>query len=137
MACLEDRILQILIAAATVAMVIGTYQHPEHGWIEGLSIYIAIVIIITVTTGNDYAKEKQFQKLVDKANEDTVVVLRGVEGETHTVSGEDLLVGDIYKVTPGMKVPADSILVSAQDVQIDESSLTGEPDMLHKFPVDE
>jgi hypothetical protein len=58
--CLSDRILQILIVAATVAMIIGTYQHPDYGWIEGLSIYIAIVIIITVTTGNDYVKEKQF-----------------------------------------------------------------------------
>lgn len=58
--CLEDRILQILILAATVAMIIGTIQHPDHGWIEGLSIYIAVIIIVAVTTGNDYVKEKQF-----------------------------------------------------------------------------
>jgi magnesium-transporting ATPase (P-type) len=36
-----------------------------------------------------------------------------------------------------MKVPADSILIQGQDIEIDESSLTGEPDMLHKFAVDQ
>lgn len=125
-----------MILAATVAMIIGTIQHPEHGWIEGLSIYIAVVIIVSVTAGNDYVKEKQFQKLVDKANEDTCIVQRGNSGETHTINTEELLVGDVFRVQGGMKVPADAILIHGIDVCADESSLTGEPDQLPKFAVD-
>jgi magnesium-transporting ATPase (P-type) len=57
----EDRILQILLIAATVALVVGIVQHGwETGWVEGLSIYIAVVIITSVTAGNNYIKEKQF-----------------------------------------------------------------------------
>jgi magnesium-transporting ATPase (P-type) len=57
----EDRILQILIIAATVSLIIGVVQNGwAHGWVEGLSIYIAIVIIVSVTAGNNYIKEKQF-----------------------------------------------------------------------------
>jgi len=57
----EDRILQILLIAATVAFVIGVAQHGwADGCIEGLSIFIAVIIIVTVTAGNNYVKEKQF-----------------------------------------------------------------------------
>jgi len=43
-----------------VAIVIGTWQHPSYGWIEGTSIFMAIAIIVTVTAGNDFVKERQF-----------------------------------------------------------------------------
>lgn len=57
----EDRILQILLIAATVALIVGVVQHGwETGWVEGMSIYIAVCIIVTVTAGNNYIKEKQF-----------------------------------------------------------------------------
>jgi Ca2+ transporting ATPase len=57
----EDRILQILLLAATVSLVIGVYKSGwAHGWVEGLSIFIAVFIIVTVTAGNNYIKEKQF-----------------------------------------------------------------------------
>ena len=32
----------------------------EHGWLEGVSIFVAIIIIVTVGSGNNYIKEKQF-----------------------------------------------------------------------------
>lgn len=54
-----------MIAAALVSLIIGIWQEGiEKGWIEGITIYFAVAIIITVTVGNDYAKEKQFQKLM-------------------------------------------------------------------------
>ena len=56
--CFEDRILQILILAASIAIIIGTYQHPDYGWIEGTSIFFAIFIIVSVTSGNNYVEEK-------------------------------------------------------------------------------
>jgi len=50
-----------LLLAATVSLIIGIIENGlKHGWIEGLSIYIAVIIIVTVTSGNNYLKEKQF-----------------------------------------------------------------------------
>jgi len=57
----EDKILQILLMAAFAALIIGVVQHGwAAGWVEGLSIFIAVAIIVSVTAGNNYVKEKQF-----------------------------------------------------------------------------
>jgi Ca2+ transporting ATPase len=59
--CFEDLMLRILLLAALVAGVIGVINDGwEHGWIEGASIFFAVGIIVTVTAGNNYMKEKQF-----------------------------------------------------------------------------
>jgi len=47
--------------AASVALIIGIIQHGwRSGWIEGISIWVAVSIIVAVTAGNNYVKEKQF-----------------------------------------------------------------------------
>jgi Ca2+ transporting ATPase len=47
--------------AAIVSLAIGIYKDGfEHGWVEGMSIFIAVAIIVSVTSGNNYIKEKQF-----------------------------------------------------------------------------
>lgn len=56
----NDRILQILIAAAIVSLICGVIEHGWGGLIEGTSILISIVIIVMVTATNNYVKEKQF-----------------------------------------------------------------------------
>jgi len=50
---------------------------PAHGWTEGASIFFAICLITSVTAGNNYAKEKQFQKLQAREKESqTIPVIR-------------------------------------------------------------
>jgi len=45
--------------AATAALIIGIIQHGwRAGWIEGISIWVAVTIIVAVTAGNNYVKEK-------------------------------------------------------------------------------
>ena len=86
--CFEDLMLKILLLAAFVALIIGMINDgPAHGWIEGASIFFAVGIIVIVTAGNNYMKEKQFQKLFSKATQDYVAVFRGNEGMTTTVPG--------------------------------------------------
>ena len=104
-------------------------QHGwKAGWVEGAAIFIAVGVIISVTAGNNYIKEKQFQKLFQKANDDYIVVFRGNEGITKTIPFTELLVGDVIQIESGMKVPADCVLLSATDVSADEAALTGEPE---------
>lgn len=132
----EDRILQILLLAATVSLIIGVVQHGwKHGWVEGCSIFIAVFIIVAVTAGNNYVKEKQFQKLVSKASEDWIPTFRGGEGLTITLPVQDLVVGDIVKIEAGCRIPADCILLEGTDIATDESGLTGEPEQVEKSPL--
>ena len=138
MEALGDKILQILLLAATVSLIIGIIQSGwTHGWIEGSSIYLAVVIIVSVTSGNNYVKEKQFQKLVAKASEDSCPTFRGNEGLTKTIPVQELVVGDIFKISTGMRIPADSILLEGTDVATDESPMTGEPEQVEKHFVNE
>ena len=56
--------LRILCAAAAISLVLGILTEGlAEGWMEGASIPIAVIIIVTVTSGNNYIKEQQFQKL--------------------------------------------------------------------------
>jgi magnesium-transporting ATPase (P-type) len=56
----EDHILRILIAAAVVSLLAGYFQNGLPGLIEGSTILMSIGIIVTVTSCNNYVKEKQF-----------------------------------------------------------------------------
>lgn len=54
----EDKIMKILSVAAIISLVCGYIQHGTEGLIEGISIVIAILIILVVTATNDYQTEK-------------------------------------------------------------------------------
>lgn len=127
----EDKILRILIAAALVSLAIGIWQEGwKKGWIEGLTIYIAVAIIITVTVANDYAKEKQFQKLMEARENQYCTVIRN--GKHEHMSIYKLLVGDLVQISEGDSVPADIVLLKGTKVSADESNITGEPEHLNK-----
>jgi magnesium-transporting ATPase (P-type) len=55
----EDEILRLLLLAATVSLGIGIWKEGlSKGWYEGVTIYLAIIIIVSVTAANDYVKDK-------------------------------------------------------------------------------
>lgn len=75
MECFEDEMLKIITVAAIVSMIIGMIKDgPATGWIEGSTIVIAVIIIVAVTAGNNYMKEKQFEKLNKKIDDKEVEV---------------------------------------------------------------
>lgn len=57
---MQDFTLRVLTLAAIVSLVVGTYEDPKKGWMEGLAIIIAITLVVLVTAINDWVKEKQF-----------------------------------------------------------------------------
>jgi Ca2+-transporting ATPase len=121
---LDDPILKILIVGATVTLIIGTVTDPAHGWVDGIAILAAVIIVLTVTAGNDYSKDKKFKKLLLMQSDKKAKVIRG--GKKDTISSWDLLVGDLVDLNMGDEVPADGIFVSGVRLVIDESPLTGE-----------
>eukprot|EP00345_Euplotes_harpa_P017165 CAMPEP_0168348366 /NCGR_PEP_ID=MMETSP0213-20121227/19672_1 /TAXON_ID=151035 /ORGANISM="Euplotes harpa, Strain FSP1.4" /LENGTH=177 /DNA_ID=CAMNT_0008357891 /DNA_START=128 /DNA_END=658 /DNA_ORIENTATION=+ len=123
----EDKILRILLCAALVSLIIGIWQEGlEKGWIEGITIYVAVVIITIVTVTNNYTKEKQFQKLMDAREDKYCSIIRN--GKDLHSSIYDLLVGDIVQIREGDSVPADVVLLKGAKVTTDESNITGEPE---------
>ena len=66
-------------------MVTGILKHGiDGGWIEGGSILLAIPIVLALTAGIDYLREKQFEKLNGMINIKKVNVIRG--GETKSIN---------------------------------------------------
>jgi Ca2+-transporting ATPase len=125
-ASFNDTTLQILIVAAAISLGVGLYEDPDKGWIEGVAIIIAILIVAIVTASNDYEKEKQFRKLNAVKDDVFVTAVRG--GHSMRIKARELVVGDLVKLHAGDKIPADGVVVAAVDVTANESSLTGEPD---------
>jgi P-type E1-E2 ATPase len=129
---LSDTTLLVLLAAATVSLVVGIYEDPQgNGWIEGVVIFIAVFLVANISAGNDYEKEKQFRALEASSQDDerTSVVRNG---SIQRINPRDLVVGDVIVLQAGDMVPADSIIVDNNSVLSNESSLTGEPDDLKK-----
>lgn len=91
---LSDTTLMILTAAAAVSLVIGVLTEPEHGWIEGSAIFIAIFLVSNISAGNDYSKQLQFKALeASSAKDERTSVLR--EGVIERINPKDIVVGDI------------------------------------------
>lgn len=78
-------------------------EESEAGWIEGVAILVAVIVVVLVTAFNDYRKEKQFRGLQSKIeHEHQFSVIRGGK-DIHIPVGK-LVVGDICQVKYGMYI---------------------------------
>uniref|UniRef100_A0A915Q3G6 Calcium-transporting ATPase n=1 Tax=Setaria digitata TaxID=48799 RepID=A0A915Q3G6_9BILA len=143
---LQDITLIILLLSALVSLGLSFYKPPEDseteahdagereaGWIEGAAILLAVIVVVLVTALNDWSKEKQFRGLQAKIEtEHKFSVIRNGEALDTVVT--ELVVGDIARVKYGDLLPADGLLIQSNDLKVDESSLTGESDLIRKSP---
>ena len=134
----NDKVLILLSVAAVVSLALGIYQsvtpQPDGEapveWVEGVAIMVAIIIVVIVGAANDYQKERQFVKLNKKKDDRNVKVIRS--GKSREISVHDVLVGDVLHLEPGDMIPVDGIFISGHNMKCDESSATGESDLLKK-----
>ncbi|KAH7068921.1 hypothetical protein BKA63DRAFT_97987 [Paraphoma chrysanthemicola] len=140
----NDKVLLLLTAAAVISLALGLYQtfgvkhepgEPKVEWIEGVAIIVAIAIVVIVGAANDWQKERQFVKLNRKKDDRTIKVIRS--GRMLEISVYDIFVGDLVNLEPGDMIPVDGILVQGHGIKCDESSATGESDLLKKVAGDE
>ena len=101
---LNDPTLLVLLAAATVALIIGIIEEgPEKGWIEGGAIYIAVVLVSNIAASNDYSKQLQFAALEKtSADDEQCMIMRG--GAKVVLNPRDIVVGDIIVLQAGVRV---------------------------------
>ncbi|GFH20621.1 calcium-transporting ATPase, partial [Haematococcus lacustris] len=129
----QDPIILLLMFAATISTVLGAaipHEREKNGWIEGVAIWIAVIIVISVGAGNDWQKDRQFRKL--NAQKDAIRISVVRNGEQCMVPHTSIVVGDVLLLTAGDKVVADGIALESFGLVVDEASLTGEGDPIHK-----
>ncbi|PPJ53383.1 hypothetical protein CBER1_01013 [Cercospora berteroae] len=134
----NDKVLIVLTVAAVIALSLGIYQAIAYStveWIEGVAIIVAITVVVMVGAINDWQKERQFAKLNKKKEARNVKVVRS--GRTQEIDVQAILVGDILLVEPGDILPVDGIFITGHGVKCDESSATGESDIMKKTAADE
>ena len=130
---LKDLMVRILIVAAIVSIVLGcTFsEDPSKDWIDGVSIVIAVLVVVLVGSITDYQKEKKFHELNEVQAEGTKYkLIRNGQPEDHI--SDDLLVGDLIMINYGDIMAADVLLIEGNGIKMDESALTGESDAMKK-----
>ncbi len=127
----EDPIIRILLLAWVLSMLIscvhcwGPEQAGFSAFLEPLGIFFAIMLASLIGFIFEVKAAKAFEVL-NTVNDDVMVtVVR--DGKVQEVSRKEIVVGDIVKLNTGDEVPADGILLDANSLQINESTLTGEP----------
>ena len=118
----NDPIIKILLVAACVSLLLAFI---ENDFIETIGIFIAIVLATTVGFWFERDAAKKFELLTAMNDEQLVKVRRN--GMVQEIKRKEVVVGDIVLLQVGDEVPADAELLMAVNLQVDESSLTGEP----------
>ncbi len=127
LAALNDPILLVLIFAAAFLSLTNVLVQSinAEGFIEGAAIIIAVLVVVLVSSGNDYSKELKFRAVekLHSAKEKTKV-LRSKRVKVIPVT--EVVLGDVVVLRAGDQIPADGILWEGKGVRCDESMLTGE-----------
>ena len=118
----KDPIIKILLVAAVVSLGLAAI-HGEY--IETIGIILAIVLATTIGFWFEMDAAKKFNVLTALGEESPVKVRR--DGKVVEIARKDVVVGDVVIIEVGDEIPADGTLIESTDLQIDESSLTGEP----------
>ena len=118
----EDPMVRILLVAALVSLVLSLVRHD---FMETIGIIAAIILATTVGFYFERDASRRFNLLTQLGEEQPVRVLR--DGHIQEIPRRDVVVGDVVIVETGDEVPADGTLFDAVGMQVDESSLTGEP----------
>jgi len=132
---LGDMMVRILIVCAVVQIVLGCTlsDDPSKDWIDGVSIIVAILVVVLVGSITNYQKETKFHELNEVQNEGTKYnIIRN--GIPHEYTSDDILVGDLIMVNYGDIMAADLLLIEGNGIKMDESALTGESDAMKKEP---
>ena len=131
--CFEDPTLKVLVIASIVSLIIGIAKDGlSTGWIEGTAIFFAVFIVVAISSYMNYNEKEQFLKLSRETKLKTVVVIR--DGQEKQISLEAVLVGDILKLRIGDIINVDGIIYGNGKVEMDESPVTGESDLMKKIP---
>ena len=125
----QDPMVRILLVAAVASLILAFVKGD---FVETIGIIAAVILATTVGFYFERDAARKFDVLTQLGEEQPVKVVR--EGRIVEIPRRDVVVGDVVLVETGDEVPADGRLFEATDLQVDESSLTGES-MTDKFAI--
>ena len=130
----RDPLIIILLVAGALSIGISCYEfwglhQAADVFFEPAGIFIAILLATGMAFYFERKADKEFALLNQVNDEEPVQVIR--DGHATTVARKDVVVGDIVILNTGEEIPADGELLEAVSLNIDESTLTGEP-ICHK-----
>ena len=130
----KDPLIIILLVAGILSIGISCYEyfvlgHDAGVFFEPVGIFMAILLATGLAFIFEMQADKEFALLNQVNDEEPVQVIRN--GNVTQIPRKDVVVGDIVILNTGEEVPADGELLEAVSLNIDESTLTGEP-IAHK-----
>ncbi len=130
----QDPIIRILLITLLLSLTVSLYQYftgcrESRLLLEPLGIFLAVMLATGVGFAFELSAKRKFDVLNKAKDEEKVTVFRN--GIITQIERKEVVVGDTVVLAPGDEVPADGILMEAVSLQLNESSLTGEP-MAHK-----
>lgn len=126
----RDPLIIILLIAGTLSILISCYEYFGLGdgptvFFEPVGIFVAIMLATGLSFYFEYQADKEFA-ILNKVNDDEPVeVIR--DSNTTQIPRREVVVGDIVVINTGEEIPADGELIEATLLNVDESTLTGEP----------
>lgn len=111
----------LLMACLVLYFLIGDWQ-------EGLALMVSVVAVMGITLVQERRTERALDALKDLASPKALVIR---DGQRQRIDAQELVPGDLMVLLEGDRVPADGVLIQANNLQTDESLLTGE-----SMPVD-
>ena len=120
----RDPIIRILLLAAVLSLIIG-FVHKD--FTESVGIICAIILATCVGFWFEWDAQRRFRRLNQVNDDIPVKVMR--EGSIREIPRRDVVTGDVVYIESGETIPADGELVEAVSLKINESTLTGEPEV--------
>ena len=128
-----DPIIRILLVALLASVGIACFEYFHEGahmgdssvFFEPMGIFVAIMLATGIGFWFEVKANKAFDILNQVNDDDLVQVIR--EGQVTEIPKKDVVVGDILVLNTGVEIPADGELLEAVSLQVNESTLTGEP----------
>ena len=129
----KDPLIIVLLVVFFFSIVVSTYEVFYQGasyssYIEPCGVLVALLLATGVGFWFEVKAAKEFDVLNQVKNKRKVKVIRkvGHKYQTMYVPKHDIVVGDIVKLESGDEIPADGILLDANNLRVDESNFTGE-----------
>ncbi|MFA6325307.1 MAG: cation-translocating P-type ATPase [Candidatus Paceibacterota bacterium] len=124
---LSEPMFILLIAAGIIYLFMGDIQ-------DALLLVFSILVVIGITFYQEKKTERTLEALRDLSSPRALVIR---DGEQKRIAGRDVVVGDIVIIREGDRIPADGVILSCENLSIDESLLTGESMPVRKIEWDE
>ena len=121
---IKEPMFILLVASGLIYFILGDVT-------EGSMLMSFVVVIIGITVYQEQKTERALEALRNLSSPRALVIR---DGEQTRIAGREVVTGDMLILVEGDRVPADGVLLSSNNVSVDESLLTGESVPVRKIP---